>query len=302
MSSKKKSIKLLAYDIENEDIKSSHSCLFEKLKDKLGRGEIADTRRMRLNPKSNEEDLLSDFAVTDRYIFGVMFRIAPSKEVPRIPDTFFNNAKIQIQDIYNENEDVQLTCKEHYYFALNHHFLVTSLPKSRIRSLQVYINWLLEAVRGDKLYNFISKIKLHNQIKLNEIKYISLKSSKKEDGNNSKFDIFGVGVDLLKTLVSDTAGLKEIVDNNILTAKLMVNISKPRKMDDKNYQRLLGMYMSPLSDADGVSFRLKNGRTVSGENMLQYKDIDIELTDDGRISEPNLIHEMEIYLKELKDL
>lgn len=65
MSSKKKSIKLLAYDIENEDIKSSHSCLFEKLKDKLGRGEIADTRRMRLNPKSNEEDLLSDFAVTD---------------------------------------------------------------------------------------------------------------------------------------------------------------------------------------------------------------------------------------------
>ena len=58
-----KNITLLAYDIENEDLSSNYSDLFDNLKQKLGQGEIADNRRMKLNSESTEEDLLSDFAV-----------------------------------------------------------------------------------------------------------------------------------------------------------------------------------------------------------------------------------------------
>ena len=73
-------------------------------------------------------------------------------------------------------------------------------------------------------------------------------------------------------------------------------------MDNKDYEKLLGTYMTPLSDEDRVSFKLKNGKTVSGENMLQYKDVEVELIDDSRISDIDLIQEMEKYLKELKEL
>lgn len=36
--------------------------------------------------------------------------------------------------------------------------------------------------------------------------------------------------------------------------------------------------------------------------MLQYKDVEVELIDDSRISNIDLIQEMEKYLKELKEL
>lgn len=151
MADNKKKFTLQAYDIENEEIGKAYSDLQEKLKEKLEAREIADIRRMKLNPESPEEDLLSDFAITERYVFGVMWRISPAKEVPSIPEGLFKNPTIQIDDIQEQEKRISLICKDHYYFSLNKHFLVTNLPKSRIKSLQVYLNWLLEAVRGDKL-------------------------------------------------------------------------------------------------------------------------------------------------------
>lgn len=72
MADNKKKFTLQAYDIENEEIGKAYSDLQEKLKEKLEAREIADIRRMKLNPESPEEDLLSDFAITERYVFGVM--------------------------------------------------------------------------------------------------------------------------------------------------------------------------------------------------------------------------------------
>ena len=75
-------------------------------------------------------------------------------------------------------------------FSLNKHFLVTNLPKSRIKSLQVYLNWLLEAVRGDKLYKFTPKVKAPDSTQLSQISNIvfadptkKLKGKKKEEKN-----------------------------------------------------------------------------------------------------------------------
>lgn len=66
MADNKKKFTLQAYDIENEEIGKAYSDLQEKLKEKLEAREIADIRRMKLNPESPEEDLLSDFAITER--------------------------------------------------------------------------------------------------------------------------------------------------------------------------------------------------------------------------------------------
>ena len=87
-----------------------------------------------------------------------------------------------------------------------------------------------------------------------------------------------------------------MLDNKILSAQLLVKFTKPRKMEEEDYEKLLGAYMKPISDADGVTFKLKNGKKITGSNILRTKNVEIEMIDDVRISEPALIQEMEEFL------
>ena len=98
-----------------------------------------------------------------------------------------------------------------------------------------------------------------------------------------------------------TVGSLEMSDepNKILSAQLLVKFTKPRKMEEEDYEKLLGAYMKPISDADGVTFKLKNGKKITGSNILRTKNVEIEMIDDVRISEPALIQEMEEFLREL---
>lgn len=307
MADDKKKFSLQAYDIENEEIGKAYSDLQEKLRTKLEAHEIADVRRMRLNPESPEEDLLSDFAITERYVFGVIWRISPAKEVPSIPEGLFKNPTIQIDDIQEQEKSISLICKDHYYFSLNKHFLVTNLPKSRIKSLQVYLNWLLEAVRGDKLYKLTPKVKAPDSTQLSDISNIvfadpskTLKGKKKEVQKvENAFKVFKFAEDLLKNIVEEIPDLQQMLDNKILSAQLLVKFTKPRKMEEEDYEKLLGAYMKPISDTDGVTLKLKNGKKITGSNILRNKDVEIEKIDDVRISEPALIQEMEEFLREL---
>lgn len=306
MADNKKKYTLQAYDIENEEIGKAYSDLYEKLEEKLKAREIADVRRMKLNPESPEEDLLSDFAITERYIFGVMWRIAPAKEVPSIPEGLFKNPTIQIDDIQEQEKRISLICKDHYYFSLNKHFLVTNLPKSRIKSLQVYLNWLLEAVRGDKLYKLTPKVKAPENMKLSEISNIvfadpsqRLKGKKNEQKIENGFKVFKCAEGFLKSIIEDIPDLQKMLDNKILSAQLLVKFTKPRKMEEEDYEKLLGNYMKPINDADGITFKLKNGKRITGSNILRTKNVEIEMIDNVRISEPALIQEMEEFLREL---
>ena len=312
----KKKITLQAYDIENKEIEQAYSDLQSKLKAKLNAHGMADSRRMKLNLESTEEDLLSDYAISELYVFGVIWRIAPAKEVPSIPDKLFENATIQINDIQDQEKNASLICKDHYYFSLNNHFLITNLPKSRVKSLQVYLNWLLESERGDKLYKITPKVKAPKDIKLSEIKNIVFTNpTQKEDKEKKKKKekeaekekgktvsrIFEFAEESLKKVIEDIPNLQKMIDSNILSAKLLVNFSKPRKMEEDDYERLLGAYMKPISDSDGVTFKLKDGKKISGSDILRIKNVEIEKIDDTRISEQELIQEMEAFLRELNN-
>lgn len=308
MTDDQKKIALQAFDIENEEMGRANSDLFEKLKKKLDAGDSADTRRMKLNSDSPEEDLLSDFAITDRYIFGVIWRIAPSQEAPSIPDLFFKKPTIQINEIQEQETSIHLRCKSHYYFALNKQYLVSNLPKSKIKSLQTYLNWLLESVRGDKLYKFTPKIKAPDSIKLSEIKRISFAdpSGKQFPVNVStnKQDKGGLQImkfteNMLKKVTDEIPALDELLNKKILKAQLLVRFSKPSKMDEEDYSKLLGACMKPIGDSEGVNFILNNGEKIYGSNILRTKNVLITKIDSIRINEPELVQEMEAFLREL---
>ena len=306
MEAQKKKITLQAYDIENDEIGRAYCDLQEQLRKKLSAGEIADTRRMKLNADSPEEDLLSDYALTEQYIFGVMWRISPAKEVPSIPDGLFKNQKIQIGEIPDNEEKVSLVRKDYYYFALNNYFLVTNLPKSRIKSLQTYLNWLLTAFRGDKLYQFTPKVKAPADTRLSEIRNIVFtdpikKAKEDKPREENAFKVFNFAEDFLKNIVQEIPDLQQLLDKKILSAQLLVKFTKPRKMEEEDYEKLLGAYMKPIGDDEGVTFKLKNGKSIKGTNILRTKDVEIEMIDEVRISEKDLAQEMESFLRELNN-
>lgn len=301
-----KAVTLQAYDLENGEMHRPYSDLMEKLAAKLSaKGEMAGNRRLILNEESNEEDLLSSYSIKEKFIFGVMWRIIPQKEVPSIPDELFKHETIQITEIQDKEGNSILICKDHYYFALNKRFLVTNLPKSRIKSLEVYLNWLLEATRGDKLYAFTPKIEAPQGTPLSKIKNIvfadptSKKKNKKAENTEEKsLKVFNFATERLISFLQEIPDLQLMLEKKILSAQLLVKFTKPRKMDEEDYKKLLGAYMKPVSDSDGVTFSLNNGKKIKGTEILLTKVVKVEKLDIG-ISEPALLQEMERFLNEL---
>ena len=307
MAENNKTITLHAYEIENEEIGSAYSDLMEKLAAKLLiQKETAGDRRLNLNKESKEEDLLSDYSANDRYVFGVMWRIAPANGSPSIPDGLFDHEKIQMSEIQKSGDEFPLICKDHSYFSVNKNFLVTNIPKSRIKSLQIYLNWLLEATRGDKAYVFTPKIEAPHGIRLSDIKNIVVKdpsfrdkkknTEKKEEQSHK---VFKFATDQLISLLNEIPDLQQMIENKILSAQLLVKFTKPSKMEEEDYKKLLGAYMKPICDTDGVTFTTNNGKKIKGTDILLTKVVEVEMLENKGISEPALILEMECFLREL---
>lgn len=299
-----KSIRLRAFRIGNNDLTKTKSDLFEILRKKLI-GSKAESRRMQLNLEDikREEDLISDFNESKNFISGVVLRITHSEDVPNIPDDFLQYEKITLNELERIESGTSIIYKEHYYFLVNDEYLITNLQSNLpIKRFQVYINWFLEEERDGKIFEITPIIIPQSETKLSEIKKIIVKDSSvnttkdQQSAGNKKFIL---PLRILKDLVSDVKSLDEIIENNIISAELFIKFTKPRKMSEDEYQKLMGAYMKPISETDDVSFATKKNGIIKGSEILKTKVVDIELTETKKINEPHLFLEMEKFLSEL---
>lgn len=293
-----KKITLLACDIESDNINLSNSSLYTKLLEKLKTGAPADTRRMKLNASLPDEDMLSNYGHTDEYVYGTMFRIAPSKESPSIPDDLFKNDKINLNDIASKDNKTLLICKEYYYFAINKSVLITSMPKSRIKSFQTYINWLL----GETEFRFNPKIKSDLKIKLNEIKRIEFQDVNEDlkSGKEKNMSIIELAKDKLCNLAVDIPSLDNLINEKIISAKLLLKIAdKNKKISQEDLNRKLGSLIRPINEDENIVLTLKGGRRIRGNNIIDTKEVYIEIINENNmISEQQLWQEMLIFMRE----
>ncbi|RHA79012.1 hypothetical protein [Phocaeicola coprophilus] len=307
MSENKKSMILRAFTISNSNIKTSESDIMEKLEMKL-HDSVAYDRIMPLrNEKDSPEDLLSDYTINPgKYIFGVMFRLIPTKEVNNIPDDLFTHSKIQIDEIRSKEAKTGLTCKEHFYFAINNSHLVTNLPGNKtIKSLQTYLNWLTEALRGDTFYDFNPKVS-SEKIKLSNLQKIIVSdpnakqkiSSHKGEASNK---VIKLAKDLISNLLETASDLEQIIEKNILSAKLVVSFSKPKSMSEDDYKRELSAFLKPVSDAENIEFKTPKGQ-IKGTDLLLSEIADIDLLEDGSLNEKTILMAMTNYLVKLKNM
>lgn len=307
MSENKKSMTLRAFTISNSNIKTSESDIMEKLEMKL-HDSVAYDRIMPLrDEKDSPEDLLSDYTINPgKYIYGVMFRLVPTKEVNNIPDDLFSHSKIQIDEIRSKEAKIGLTCKEHFYFAINNSHLVTNLPGNKtIKSLQTYLNWLTEALRGDTFYDINPKVSTE-KIKLSNLQKIIVSDpNAKRKINAQKGEASNKVINLAKDLVGNLFGtvpnLEQIIEKNILSAKLIVSFSKPKSMSEDDYKRELSALLKPVSDAENVEFKTPKGQ-IKGTDLLLSETVDIDLLEDGSLNEKTILMEMTKYLVKLKNM
>ena len=302
-----KTINLRAFRIANNNIAKSYSGIKNILSTKLN-GSVAQDRRMLINRDDEEEDLVSDFNSNANCVYGVILRISPTKNVPNIPDDYLKKEKITITELNSVELGTTNIYKHHYYFSLSDKFLVTNLQGNLpITRLQTYINWFLEKERGTELFEFTPVITEPKETKLSDLKNIVVRDSKiHKDVISQNEESFGkklltISNSLLSTFISDSETLKQIEENQIISAQLLIKFSKPKNMSKKDYEKALGAFLKPVSETDDISFTPKKGNKIRGTDLLKVKPVEIELTDSGKISENQLQQEMEKFLQELQN-
>lgn len=301
---KPKNITLQAYYIENDDLKAAVPDLFVTLKQKWENEGIAANRRLLLNSTTSEEDVLADLQVNQKYIIGTMMRIAPTKEVPKIPDELFNGKTIQISAAVADNDNPSVTVMSTSYFLVTTDLVISTLPHSQIKRLQTYLNWWLSFGDNDKCYKFAPMIKVPMDIKLSEMKELVLG----EQYNSPKFTqpssttgvkIIDVAIEYIKDHVSNVPNIDDLIRSNIINARLLISFTKPRKMTVEDYKAHLSAYIKPVTDADDVRIKLKHGKVVKGKDVLCTKTVSIQRLDPIRISEPDLFQELKYFMKDI---
>ena len=307
MARKTKKQTLKAFIINNSKLSKDKSWLLGKFINKLNKS-IAQSRRMILNKDdaNKEEDLISDFNINEgHFVSGVMLRLMNSTNLPNIPDTLLQPEKISLNDLDKLIVGSSVIYKTHYYFILNGEYYITNSTKDiSISSFQTYINWFLSTERGDQFYEFTPVVELSNEIRLGDINKISIKENSPtftDSKQNHEKKKFSIHRDFLNNLITDVPSLQQIIENNILSAELLIKFVKPNKMSKKDYQDIMGTYMKNISDIENVTFSTKKHGIIKGTDILKTKTVEIELTKTDKLNENQLYQEMEKFLSELKN-
>lgn len=304
-----KAVTLYAYKIENERISKSYSEFYDKFSSKLQQDSSVKQRCMPLSDDSSEFEVLASFIITSNYIWGNLMRIAPTKEVPNLPDDFLERKEISYSELEGRTEDeTKKCCKSSYFFVVNKSHLVTNMPKTRISQFKTYVNWLLEAERGDTLYKFSILIQSPIGTKISDINKIifsgeSSMSFKENDTDSNKvsFKINKLITGRLSSILS-SEDLSFLVDRKILSANLVVNVKSLRKgsKDEDVVKKALSAVITPMVDDDGVSFITKDKKPIKAGEMIKSKKVLVDYLGGGLFNEQDLRQNMLSFLNELK--
>lgn len=311
---KYKNIILRAFFLVNTDLKHNETNLLSLLSFKL-KDSVMNDRRMLINPNDpqREEDLIANFDLRMKrnvcvMVVGTMLRIASVDDIPNITDDILNKEKVDIETLESIKSDSKVIYKSHYYFAVNNEYLVVSLPSNRtINAYQTYLNEYLKDVREDILYEFTPLLTKSQKVKFDDVKSIKIGSKDYPIGSNSNKEtdtspllvkkIKNVARGVLKELMEENKDLKQILDEEIVSAELVLKISK-KKNKAKETEKALSSFLKPISDTDGIELITKNGK-VTAADIFKTKLVSIELTESKHISELQLFQEMEKFLSEL---
>lgn len=306
--SKTKPFKLRAFKITNLAIDVKGTSIKNLLCQKLS-GSLAKNRRLLINPKdpAQEEDLISDFILEpSKYVTGAMLRIRPSDDIKDIPDSLFDSEIINLESLEDLQTTSSIIYKEHYYFLINDKYLICTLHGTKtITNFQTYINWILQDLRENSLFEFTPIVSVQPNLRLSDIKSLKVFDPDVNESNNfeskTRTQKNLLPLHFIKEYLRDVNTLDETTLSEVISAELVIKFSKPSTISKEEYQNTLGALLKPISDTDNITIYPKKGRPISGKDVLKIKEVNIETTESNQISRTQLIQEMERFVLELEN-
>lgn len=307
MATGRKDVTLRAFRVinNNTDLSTNPQSLLSMLTNKIN-GSIVSTRKMLLNQDdpSEEADMMTNYVISTTKIFGTIFRVLKSENVSIFPENLMEQETISMEDL-SSMDNGNNVIKNQYYFLINNEYLITNFyHKGSIYPFETYLNWLLNDIRTN-IIGIIPHVVPPPDVKLTDIKEVIISDSFISHAINAS-GMYGdrtenvkIPAAIAKQLLSDTDRLTDIELEQIIVAELKVRFKKPTSMDKNYFQDKYGALLKPISDLDSVKFTTRGGKNLSGENIVKTKKVQIELTETGKLSEPNLSQEMERFLGEI---
>lgn len=211
----------------------------------------------------------------------------------------------------NAGNPDQSQYKDHFYFAVNNSYLVTSLAGNiGIDRLQTYLNWLLESVRGERLFQLTELTRLPEGVPLSQIKDIQfvgggnvVAASPTEKEQTTISHTLGNLTDgVLELLMgNDNTNLEKIRANQLIEARLFIKLKgKPKEMAQEEFQRVMGAIATNVTNDSGIVLRTKDGNKYTGAAVKVKKAVSVECVEANRIVEEQLKQEMELFLSEIR--
>ena len=270
--------------IENAEKSIKAAQLRQALSERMDTAKDIGKRLMHLNEKNpdSDSDVLSSFAdaVASKYFYGAIMRFTLAKNVPAIPNDFLNLPEVKESELEVPQElKGKLLCRYVYHILVTDDYIVTDLNKEySITRLEKYINYLLLGTT----YDFVPCV-MSNVIKLSDIKNIVFKNPAipRED-LKIDLDLKDKIREFVKQLFPTMDTLDEVMNDNIISAKMMVSFNRPGDMLEEDYENKLAYVLKPVSDPDLVSIGMVKGREIKGSNILftESKDFETEQISD----------------------
>lgn len=307
-----KKITLRAFKIQNPSITRAHSDILGLLQQVLTTESIAADRRMTLNAEEPDRDLLANFtwAPNNTYLFGMMLRVIPADNGGIMDENLFKQPTITMAEV-SEGDPNQSQYKDHFYFAINNNFLVTNLPGNiNIDRLQTYINWLLDGVRGERLFQFSELTKLPDGVALSDIRDIQFVGGAnvvstgpaESEPKTIAANLVNITDSILEKLLGhDTANLEKIRNSQLVEAKLLLKIKgKSKGLAAEEYNRMMSAIVTNVTNDSGIIVHTKSGNKYTGAAVKVKKNTTIQCVGPNRIVEEQLKQQMELFLSEIQ--
>lgn len=305
-----------AYKIINETVSNATSNLRTALMQKLTSDvDNFGNRCKPINDDSDTLDVLACFLPFDRTpasAVGEMWRIAPSKDMPKIPMALFSRETVSSDEV-PDDPSVSSTDKsriDYHFFMITDNILIATFPPARTSAFAKYLNDLLAVYRGANVYKFDPLILLPEDLRLSDITAISFSDRPIiENGRNrngkSRFGIFKTGISNLKSFFDDFGNSNDLINKKILSATMTLKLSQPKDMTDDDYRQSLSALLRPLAaeDIKGVSFKLANGAEVkAGTIQAKYSYIFNDNDEQSKETIINAFRIMNGYIERLQQI
>ena len=269
----KKNVTYRVFIIKNEELTHDATDLKDVLRTKLSNSNV----ERRLIPvkegDDSEKDLLGAFAPASNvedaeYVYGVMMRLKPAKEFRALPDNFEQLVELPETDLLElQVVEGKTICSNLYHFMIRGKYLITDLPQIQtITGFQKYLSKLLV----NRTYGFAPYL-MRKDLKLKDISTVTFKDPLRptpQDEGENMFSLKKIVKGAIKFISPEVKKLSEIMDSNMVSAHMVLNFERPKKMEPEVYAKKLGAILAPIQDLDCVYFTLNNGMKLLGSDLI----------------------------------